>query len=225
MAYNANPSPQSGSGPFGSVPGAIPIPQPYQNVGHVFPQLQAVQGASGSDILGELEGQLSPETLQTIQNQGAAFGVNSGMGPGSGVQNHFDLMSAANASQGLQQGGIQNYGRIVGPSAQYLTVAPSVEAQIAEDNAINAAAPNPTLAGLANIGSYIGGLGWSYALNQARGGGTSGVSYGYAGGPPPAGEVNPPSPASYGSLPGLSDYLSAGNTDSYNFSDVAPSGD
>lgn len=163
--YNVNPTPGSGSGAFGSVPGAVALPKPYQNFGQVFPGLQGTSTAASSGVLNELEGQLSPDTLASIQNQGAAWGVASGM-PGSGVQHNLELLNAATASQGQQAQGLKNYQSVVSPESRYLTVAPSTEAEIAETNAINAAAPNPTLAGLTNIGSAIAGLGFRYAIGN-----------------------------------------------------------
>jgi len=169
MPYNASPQPTSGNGVFGSVPNAVALPQPYQAFGQVFPGTQSNQTAASSDILHELSGQLSPETLASIQNQDAAWGVASGM-PGSGVEQNKELLDVANASQAQQQQGASNYKGIVSPSSQYFTVAPSVEAEIAEANAVANAAPNPTLAGLTNIGSHIAGLGLGYAMNNLGGG-------------------------------------------------------
>jgi hypothetical protein len=171
-SYNVNPSPGGGSGVFGSVPGPISLPQPYQDFGQVLPGTQSLQTGGASDVLSELEGQLSPETLASIQNQGAGWGVMSGM-PGSGVQRNHNLYQAAMTSMQQQQTGAKNYGGLVGPSSRYLTVAPSTEAEIAETNALNAAAPNPTLSGLTNIASMIGGMGFNYALNNFKQGGTS----------------------------------------------------
>lgn len=175
MAYNVNPKPQSGSGPFGSVPGPVSLPQPYQAFGQVFPGTQAIQTKGASDVLNQLDGQLSPETLASIQNEGAAWGVESGMGTGSGVQNNRNLYTAAMDSMNEQNQGAQQYGNLVGNSSKYLTVAPSTEAQIAEFNAVNAAAPNPTLAGLTNIGAHVAGLGFGYGINQLNGGQSTGM--------------------------------------------------
>lgn len=169
MAFNVNPSPGSGSGVFGSVPGPISLPNPYQDVGKVYPALPQTQNAVSSDILKELQGNLSPDTLATIQNQGAAWGVSMGM-PGSGVNQSYDLESVAQASQAQQAQGAKAYQQTVPNTSQYLTVNPNTEAEIAMTNSINQAKPNPTEAGLAGIGSQIAGLGWGYAMNNGAGG-------------------------------------------------------
>jgi hypothetical protein len=175
--YPINPRPQSGSGVFGAVPGPISLPQPFQAFGKALPNTPAIAGGASSDIVNELSGQLSPDTLATIQNNGAAWGVDEGI-PGSGLQQNYDLNAAAQASMAQQQQGQKNYQATVGPTSRYLTVAPSTEAELAQINAINAASPNPTQAGLVNIGSHIAGLGFGYALNDLTGGsGGSSVSY------------------------------------------------
>lgn len=171
VPYNVNPKPQSGSGIFGSVAGPVAIPQPYQNFGQVFPNTQGVTTGVSNEIVDELSGKLDPSTLAQIQNEGAAFGIQSGM-PGSGLVNNFDLNAVEQASTAQQQQGQKNYQSTIGPESRYLTVAPSTAAEIAETNAINSALPNPTAAGLANIGSKIAGMGFGYSLNNLGGQGS-----------------------------------------------------
>jgi hypothetical protein len=201
--YQVNPGATSGSGLFGSVPGPISLPQPLQNVSAAFPGTAGATAGTSADILQELSGKLSPDTLASIQNQGAAFGIQIGM-PGSGLEQNYDLNAAAQASMGLQKQGASNYNSTVSPESRYLTVAPSTAAELAMVNATNAAAPNPTAAGLTNIGSYIGGLGFTYALNNMNGGGSGG--YG-----------NSPDSVSYASYsqPGSGFDSAAGATDSF----------
>jgi hypothetical protein len=179
--FTINPRTQPGSGVFGSVPGPVGLPQPYNDVGKVLPGLQPVAGGVSNDVLSELSGQLSPETLASIKDQGAAFGIQSGM-PGSGVVNNYDLALAGQTSMAQQQQGQTAYGSVVGPESRYLTVSPSTEVELAEVNALNAAKGNPTETGLSNIGAYIGGLGFSYAIGGGgsgvgASGGAGGVSY------------------------------------------------
>jgi hypothetical protein len=165
MAALATPTPTSGTGIFGQVPGALPTPNPFASVAAAFPATQQAQQQGASNILSELEGQLSPQTLATIQNQGAAWGVQSGM-PGSGVQTNWDLAKAAQVSQGEQQTGLQQYNSMAGNSSQYLTVNPALESDIQQINAIDAASPNPAEAGMINMLSEIAGMGWGYSMNK-----------------------------------------------------------
>lgn len=170
--YNFNPGTQSGSGVFGSVPGIIAAPQPYEAFGKIFPNTQGITTGVSNEIVDELSGKLDPSTLAQIQNEGAAFGIASGM-PGSGLVDNFDLNAVAHASMAEQQQGQKNYQSTIGPESRYLTVSPSTGAEIAETNAINSALPNPTAAGLANIGSKIAGMGFGYSLNNLGGQGSS----------------------------------------------------
>lgn len=150
---------------FGAVPGPISIGQPYQAFGKTFPNTQGITTGVSNEIVDELSGKLDPSTLAQIQNEGAAFGIQSGM-PGSGLVNNFDLNQVAQTSMAQQNQGAQNYQSTIGPESRYLTVAPSTAAEIAETNAISSALPNPTAAGLANIGSKIAGMGFGYSLNN-----------------------------------------------------------
>ena len=61
---------------------------------------------------------------------------------------------------------------------QTQTVAPSLEAQISEFNAINAASPNPTLAGLTNLFGSVAGFGAGGGFGNLFGGGDNILSGG-----------------------------------------------
>ena len=106
-AFNINPSPQSGSGTFGSVPGAIGLPNPEQNLAGVLPNLTSINSAASGDVLSNLNGTLSPGTTNALQNEAATLGVSSGM-PGSqldwnSLYGNIAGASAAQQAQGLQQ--------------------------------------------------------------------------------------------------------------------------
>jgi hypothetical protein len=183
--YNTRPSPTSGTTAFGEVPGPIDLPNPYQDLTRHLPQLGPLNQAAGSDILANLHGQLSPETLARIQDASASFGISSGM-PGSGLQRNRTARDLGLATEDLQARGLQQYNQTIPTISSTQTVNPSLQADIASRNATFAAAPNPAAAtshaeDLFN--SYlqrIGGGGPGLAINRARGG--AGYSIGGGGG-------------------------------------------
>ncbi len=171
-AYNTQvyPQPLSYSGTFGGVPGSIGIPNPYQDLSSVYPNLSGTNAATSQALLSELQGQVSPETQALLQDKAAAFGVSSGM-PGSGLARNRNLRDLGLTSEGLQQQGLQNYGNIVRSVSGTQTVSPDLQSQIAARNAQVLAAPIP-----AQAASYAQQLFDQY-LNALRrpGGGTGGI--------------------------------------------------
>jgi hypothetical protein len=143
--YNINSPPQSGSGFAGAVPGPIDLPNPYQDVARHLPSLGPLNNAAGSDVLSQLHGQLSPETLARIQDASASFGISSGM-PGSGLQRNRTARDLGLATEDLQNQGLKNYGNLLGTVSKTQTIDPGLEADIASRNATFAAAPNPAAA-------------------------------------------------------------------------------
>ena len=167
--FTLNPQPQKGNGPFGAVPGALGLPNPYGDLKKVMPTLPDQNAALGSAILSKLKGELSPETVANIQDAAARFGVSSGM-PGSGLAQNRTLRDLGLATEAQIASGINAYNQTMPVVSGTQTVSPALQAQIAETNAINAAAPNP-----AEAASYAQGL-FSAYLNKMRGpgGGTGG---------------------------------------------------
>lgn len=142
-------TPQPGVGatgaaaPFGAVPGVL---------GNPIGNAPALNQAAGADIMAQLGGQLSPGTINALHDASATFGVSSGM-PGSNLSWNSLYGNIAGAAERQQQQGLQSYGALTGPAFQ---------TGIAEQNALNAAAPNPTAAAshaeqLYN--QYLGALG------------------------------------------------------------------
>lgn len=127
MAFTLNPTPTAGTNAFGMVPGAVDNPIPNA------PQLNQTAGA---DIMAQLGGQLSPGTINALQNASASFGVGSGM-PGSPLSWNSLYGNIAGAAEKQQQQGLANYNQITGPAFQ---------TNLASQNALNAAAPDPTQA-------------------------------------------------------------------------------
>lgn len=189
--YNVTIPTQKGNGPFGTVPGAIALPNSqYDQTAGVVKKLPGLTAGTASNIASELGGQLSPGTLNLLQNRAAAFGVNVGMPGGTGgntltTQNLLDNIGVT--SENLAQKGVQDYNSFL-PTVGSQMLAPSLQADVADRNATFAAAPDPTQAAsyaqklfnqyLQSTQSPAGGSNVS-AYNRARGGGgpPQGVSY------------------------------------------------
>ena len=191
---NWNPTPQSGSGAFGAVPGVLTPPNPAGDLGRVVPKLGALNTAASGDILSSLEGTLSPGTEHALQNAAATYGVASGM-PRSGLSWNSLYGNIAGASEGQQRQGLGELNSYLSQTSGTQTLSPGLEAEIAGTNASNAAAPNPSASA-----SYAQQLFDQY-LAKMRGpaGGTTGMFDNPAGGS--ANPVDPYSVYSVGSLP------------------------
>ena len=149
MGFNLSPTPQSGSGAFGSVPGQISSPP------SIFSQVNAnVPGAAGlatgaaGNIASEQAGMLSPGTQNLLRNNAAAMGVSVGQpggAPGNTISNENLLTNMGLTSEGLSQQGDQGYLSFLGGVGQ-TQQNPNLLADIASNNATMAAAPNPAAA-------------------------------------------------------------------------------
>lgn len=166
-AFNLNPAPTSGVGPFGAVPGQLGLPDPMGDLTKALPGLPKVNEAATGVLMSQLNGELSPQTVNAIQDAAARFGVSSGM-PGSGLAWNRALRDLGLSVEGQQQKGLQNYGPFIGTVSGTQTLNPGLQAEIANTNAINAAAPDPTKAA-----SYAQMLFQQY-LQSIGGGGPAG---------------------------------------------------
>jgi hypothetical protein len=158
---NVNPAPQRGVlSPFGMVPGpleAITPPSPYADLSAVTPGLAGMNTAATGDVLGQLSGNLSPGTLSALRNAAATWGVNSGTGMGTfGIgplaENRL-FGNVAGFAENQVNKGLENYSRLIPTISSTQTLAPGLNlqgqefnTQIAAQNALNAAAPNPAIA-------------------------------------------------------------------------------
>lgn len=174
--YPSTPAPQGGQGAFGAVPGSISLPNPAGALAAQYPDLAKTNSAVSGDILSKLGGQLSPATVQQLQSAAATYATANGM-PGSNaipgtLPYAMNLESLGLNSEQQQQQGIQDYNATIPTVSSTQTLNPALEAQIAEENALNAAAPNPAAAE-----SYAESL-YNQYLNQFKksGGGTGSVS-------------------------------------------------
>lgn len=169
--FTLNPKPQEGSGPYGSVPGPLGLPNPYADLKKVMPSLPSANAALGDAILSKLKGELSPATIANIQDAAARFGVASGM-PGSGLAVNRNLRDLGLATEAQIASGINAYNQSIPTISGTQTVSPALQAQIAEINSINAAAPNPAQAAGVAQGLFANYL----AKMRGPGGGTGGYS-------------------------------------------------
>jgi hypothetical protein len=174
-AYNINPTPQQGQGAFGSVPGVLGMPNPAADLGSQLPGLTGLNTTASGDIMAQLQGQLSPGTLNALKSASAVYGQNWGM-PGSGFETNALMGNIAGFSEGQVNKGIANYNSLIPTVSSTQTVSPALQTEISTQNALNAAAPNPGQAA-----SYAQSLFDKY-LKQLRGPGGGTVSYGGGGG-------------------------------------------
>jgi len=184
--YNINPSPWSGSGAYGTVPGSIGLPNPYADLSNVFPVQGEANKLAGSNLISQLGGRLSPETLANLQNASATYAGKSGM-PGTNavpgtLANQHNLLSNVLTSQQLEQQGLQNYNSLIPTISGTQTVNPALQTEIASRNALYNAAPNPEQAN--NLAQQLfdqylqrmrGPAGGTGSATDAMGGASGGV--------------------------------------------------
>lgn len=143
--FNPSPKPKTGTNAYGYIPGQIGLPNPYGDLNAAYPNLGATNAALSKNIQSELAGEVSPDVINNIKDAAATFGVTSGM-PGSMLSKYGALRNLGLTSQQLQQQGVKDYNSTIPTISSTQTVNPALQAQIAETNAINAAAPDPTMA-------------------------------------------------------------------------------
>ena len=132
------------------VPGVLPTPNPAANLEAQLPGLPTINQTASNDLQSQLGGTLSPGTLNALQNAAATYGTTSGMAGGVGGMAGLDWNSLygniAGASEAQQQQGLSNYGPLTTAVSSTQTLSPTLSTEIASQNALNAAAPNPTQA-------------------------------------------------------------------------------
>lgn len=176
--FNLNPQPTSGQGPHGAVPGQLGLPNPAGDLGAQLPGLSGLNSQASANILSKLQGNLSKSTLDALKNTAAAYGVSSGM-PGSGLSDNAFLGNVAGARENLMNQGIQEYNATIPTVSGTQTVNPALQNEIATQNSLNAAAPDPTQAA-----SYAMQLFQMYLNQLGRGGSGGGSAPRYGGGMP-----------------------------------------
>jgi hypothetical protein len=178
------------------------LPNPAGDLGAQIPGLQGINSQASGVISDYLGGRLPPDVVNAIQDSAARFGVSSGM-PGSGLAGHRGARDLGLTSLDLQGRGLAAYSPFVGAVSSTQTVNPALQTQIAEQNAVNAAAPDPTMAA-----SYAKKLYDQYLTSLARTGRNVGPSTGYRGGGPAGGTGAYSGGGQTNFLPHLNDNLS-----------------
>jgi len=144
--YNLHPAPSSAWYPVaGAKPGQINAPPSiFEQLNANVPYYGAATSGAMGDINSMLSGNLSPGTTRNIWNSAASRGVDLGM-PNSPISNEIGLGLTGQTTEGLQQQGLQDYGSITGLLGSEQNN-PQMLADIAEQNAVTAAAPDPKAA-------------------------------------------------------------------------------
>ncbi len=167
-SYNPYPTPTEGSGTvFGKVPGATPLPQPAADLATAAPGIAGLPGTIAKTLSDKLGGQISSGTQAALQDAAARYGLNVGQPGMSPLAYHNLFGNIAGFAENQANQAIQQYGPFAGAVSQTSTVNPALQAKIAADNALQAAAPSPAAAQ-----SHAENLFASY-LASVRGPGTS----------------------------------------------------
>lgn len=140
-----NPAPRSGQGAYGAVPGAIAAPDPFGNLAALYPNLSGANSQISANIMNELTGQLSPSTINNLRNQAASFGVSSGL-PGSDFSGYQGLANLGLTTEKLQGQGLQDYLNAITGISKTQTLDPALQTEIATQNSVWNAAPDPAAA-------------------------------------------------------------------------------
>lgn len=144
--YNTTPAATNWWPTWGGKPGAIGTPpSTYDQLNANVPYYGTATNQAMGDINSMLSGQLSPETTGNIWNAAASRGVALGQ-PNSPISNEIGLGLTGNSSEQLQQQGLGDYGSITSLLGSQQNN-PQMLADIAEQNAVTAAAPDPKAAG------------------------------------------------------------------------------
>jgi hypothetical protein len=145
LGFNLSPGSNNYSATYGGNVGNVDAPpSTYQQAASVYSGLSGLTSQAGGVLSSELSGQLSPTTMTNIWNSAAARGVTLGQ-PNSSISNEIGLSLTGNTSEQLQQQGLSGYNNFLsGLSSTQLD--PSLLTGIAEQNAVNNAAPQPASA-------------------------------------------------------------------------------
>lgn len=141
-------APYSG-GAFGTQLPQLANPQSiYQELNSNVPNYGALTKTATGNIGNELNGVVSPSTQNMLQNKSAALGISSGAGgfgtPGGFASNNF-LQNLGLTSEGLTHQGLTDYNTFTG-TAGIQQLDPSLAYGVSEQNAVNAASPDPAAA-------------------------------------------------------------------------------
>jgi hypothetical protein len=147
--YNPQQTFSYTGGPYGSQPAPVNLPNPSADLSNLLPGLGGTNNQLSGVINSELSGTVSPDVLNQLQDKSAAFGVSVGQ-PAGGGGNSLSLENLLAGigvnSQSQQQAGVSNYNQTVPTISSTQTLNPALQFEANTQNAVNAAAPNPTAA-------------------------------------------------------------------------------
>jgi len=172
--YDLSPAATNNSTALGQNVGQISAaPSYWDQLNSNVPGFTSATTSAMGDINSELNGQLSSSTQSNIGNYAASRGVALGQ-PNSALSNLIGMNVTGTTTEGLQKQGISDYNSTTSNLGQ-MQQNPQYLTNIAETNATNAAAPNPTMAA-----SYAQQL-FNQYLNQSKSPAGYGSSGGYGG--------------------------------------------
>lgn len=160
-------SSRSGAGAYGAVP-QLPSytkdiqtsvgPDVYAQLTKNLPGYQSMVGASSGNIQNNLAGRVSSDVIAQLQQGGAERGIATGT-EGSGANNAAYLRALGLTSMQLQQLGESQLTAAVGRTPIQQTQTGNQFSDLAAQQAIYNAAPNPTMAAGASIAAARAGMG------------------------------------------------------------------
>lgn len=169
--YNLAPSPTGYNPAYGGVPGVVGQPPSlYKGIQSIYPGISGLTSGAGNVISSQLAGELSPQTINAIQDQAAAFGISSGL-PLTNFAGMKGLKQLGLNVENVQNQGAQNYNAFLaglGGTADN----PNLAAELAMWNATNLAAGIPEAVAKAAQDAY------NKAMLNAQGAGSPKISPG-----------------------------------------------
>jgi hypothetical protein len=204
MEYNASPTPTTGQGAYGMVPGQTALPPSiWDQLNSNIPGYGAMTNSATGDIQSQLNGTLSPSTMSNIGNYAASRGVSLGQ-PNSAMSNEIGMNVTGTTTEGLEQLGLGNYNTFTGTAGSEQQN-PALMADISQSNAVLGSAPDPSAAAaeqqslfnqylakmnpaggtgsFTNTGNPMGNYS-SFPMFSGGSGGTGSFGYGSSGGNP-----------------------------------------
>lgn len=140
--YNTNPTTSDWFPVTGGKPGQLTTPPSiFDQLNTNVPYYGTATTSAMGDINSLLSGNLSPSTTSNIWNQAASRGEALG-DPNSPISNEIGLSLTGNTSEGLEQEGLGDYGSITSLLGSQQND-PQLLADIAEQNSVTAASPDP----------------------------------------------------------------------------------
>ena len=128
---------------YGSNVSPINMPNPSADLSAQLPGLSGLNSQLSGVIGSELSGSISPGTMGLLNNAAAARGVSLGQ-PNSPISGQIGLNLLGTTSEAQQQAGVNNYNSTIPTVSGTQTVSPALQTEVNTQNAVSAAAPNPT---------------------------------------------------------------------------------